>query len=68
LGQPCGRFQRAIAIGGGVLVNGEVVSLGMSWAECFKDNVWQPFLEEDVTTSSSCCCGLSCGRGGWTGL
>jgi hypothetical protein len=41
-------FHRASAIGGGVLVNGEVVTLGMNWAERFEGGTWQPFRGDDV--------------------
>jgi len=41
-------FYRASAIGGGALVNGEVVTLGMNWAERFMDGAWQPFRDDDV--------------------
>ena len=41
-------FHRASAIGGGAVVNGEVVTPGMNWAERFADGAWQPFRDEDV--------------------
>ena len=41
-------FHGASAIGGGALVNGEVVTLGMNWAERFEDGRWQPPGDKDV--------------------
>jgi hypothetical protein len=41
-------FHGASGIGGGVLVNGEVVTLGMNGAERFTDGAWQPPRDKDV--------------------
>ena len=40
-------FHGASAIGGGI-PGGEVVTLGLNWAERFEDGRWQPPRDEDV--------------------
>ncbi len=41
-------FHGASAIGGDIPVGGEVVTLGLNWAERFEDGKWQPPRDEDV--------------------
>jgi hypothetical protein len=38
----------ASVIGGTAVVNGEVVTLGVNWAERFEDGMWQPVRDKDV--------------------
>jgi len=41
-------FHGASVIGGAAVVNGEVVTHGMNWAEHFEDGMWQPPRDTDV--------------------
>lgn len=41
-------FHGASAIGGGVLVDCQAVTVGMNWAERFADGAWQPPHDKDA--------------------
>ena len=41
-------FHAASATGGGIPVGGELVTLGLNWAERFEGGEWQPPRDEDV--------------------
>ncbi len=56
-------FHGASAIGGDIPVGGEVVTLGLNWAERFEDGKWQPPRDEDVIVFPQVGDGLHPGRG-----